>query len=140
MWKFTHFGVLLLLVFFCGACNFPKDPNNSYENAKKSSLRVGIVPKTDSINTSFEKNLITDFAEQEGLKASFFTDNESELVKKLENYQLDIVLGGFEKKSNWKTKVGMTKPYDDKHVLFIPRGENRLLFQLEKFIQKNKKP
>jgi hypothetical protein len=53
---------------------------------------------------------------------------------------MDVVLGGFEKKSNWKTQVGLTKPYDGKHVLFIPRGENRLLYQLEKFIIQNQKP
>jgi hypothetical protein len=132
--------MLLLLVLFFGACNFPKDPNNSYENAKISSLRVGIVSKTDSTTTSFEKKLVANFAEQEKMQTQFTTDNETELVKKLENYQLDIVLGGFEKKSNWKTKVGMTKPYDGKHVLFIPRGENRLLYQLEKFLDKNQKP
>jgi ABC-type phosphate/phosphonate transport system substrate-binding protein len=140
MRKFKHFGMLLLLVFFCGACNIPKDPNNSYENAKKSSLRVGIVSKKDSTTTSFEKNLVANFAEQEKMQTQFTIDNETELVKKLENYQLDIVLGGFEKKSNWKTQVGMTKPYDGKHVLFIPRGENRLLYQLEKFIIQNQKP
>lgn len=135
---FTHFGILMMFVFLCNACSFPKDPNNSFENAKKFSLRIGIIPNTDSITTSFEKNLVEDFAKEEGMQIQFITANETELVKKLENYQLDIVLGGFEKKSNWKTKVGMTKPYDDKHVLFIPRGENRLLFQLEKFITQNK--
>ncbi len=140
MRNFKHFGMLLLLVLFFGACNFPKDPNNSYENAKISSLRVGIVSKTDSTTTSFEKKLVANFAEQEKMQTQFTTDNETELVKKLENYQLDIVLGGFEKKSNWKTKVGMTKPYGDNHVLFIPRGENRLLYQLEKFLDKNQKP
>ncbi len=139
MRKFTHFGILMMLVFLFNACSFPKDPNNSFENAKKSSLRVGIVPNTDSITTSFEKNFVENFAKKEGMQTQFIADNETELVKKLENYQLDIVLGGFEKKSNWKKKVGMTKPYDDKHVLFIPRGENRLLFHLEKFITKNKK-
>lgn len=140
MLKFLRFGILLLCVFFFGACNFPKDPKNSYENAKKSSLRVGVVSKTDSTQTSFEKNLIRNFAEQRNMQTQFITDNETELVKKLEKYQLDVVLGGFKKKSNWKSKVGMTKPYDSKHVFFIPRGENRLLFQLEKFIEKNKKP
>ncbi len=109
MCKFTQLGTLLLLAFFCSSCNFPKDPKNSFENAKKSSLHVGIVPKTDSTITAFEKNFVKNFAKEEGMQIQFITDNETELVKKLENYQLDIVLGGFEKKSNWKTKVGMTK-------------------------------
>ncbi|HBL80311.1 MAG TPA: hypothetical protein DDZ79_10500 [Aequorivita sp.] len=139
MLKFLRFGILLLCVFFFSACNFPKDPKNSYENAKKSFLRVGVVSKTDSIQTSFEKNLIQNFAEQENMQTQFITDNETELVKKLEKYQLDVVLGGFKKKSNWKSKVGMTKPYDSIHVFFIPRGENRLLFHLENFIHKHKK-
>jgi hypothetical protein len=128
-----------MFVFFSSSCNFPKDPNNSFKNAKKSSLRIGVVPKIDSTTISFEKKFIEQFAKKENLQTQFISENETTLVKKLENFELDIVLGGFEKKSNWKSKVGMTKPYDGKHVLFIPRGENRLLFQLEEFIEKNQK-
>ncbi len=140
MLKIERFGMLLLYIFFCSACNFPKDPENSYEKAKKSALRVGIVSKADTARINFEKNLISNFAEQENLQTQFTVDNETELVKNLEKYQLDVVLGGFEKSSNWKTRVGMTKPYDSTHVFFIPRGENRLLYQLENFIHKQQLP
>ena len=58
----------MMFVFLCNACSFPKDPNNSFENAKKSSLLIGIIPNTDSITTSFEKNLVEDFAKEEGMQ------------------------------------------------------------------------
>ncbi len=133
------FGKLLLLLFFCNACTFPKDPNNSYNKAKTTFLRVGIVSQIDSTKIAREKQLLQTFADGEGMQTKFVTNNETALIKKLEKYELDIVMGGFEKKSNWHTKVGMTSPYDSTHVFFIPKGENRLLFQLERFITNNKK-
>ena len=67
------------------------------------------------------------------MKYKLETGNETDLVHKLEVYKLDMVIGGFEKKSVWKKKVAVTKPYDSNHVFFVPKGENRLLYEVEKF-------
>lgn len=115
----------------------PKDPGNSWDNAKKNSLRVGMVLLKDSDNEKLlntEKKIVEGFANTNHLEVSYQEGSESGLTKMLEEHKLDILIGGFEKKSNWKTVVGMTKPYDSTHVIFIPKGENELLYHLEEYI------
>lgn len=136
----SFFGSFLLLIFLISACNFPKDPNNTFQKAQKSTLKIGVVLKSNDSNVQYEQQLVKEFGAQYNLQPSFTVGSETELIKQLENYQLDIVLGGFEKESIWKKKVGMTKPYDSKHVFFIPKGENYLLFKLEEFFYKNQNP
>ncbi len=138
----------LVLLLCLTSCVFPQDPENSYEEASKNSLLVGVVsnpPFTEVEDSSFsgsEVEMLRKFAEKEGLKISFSEGSESELVKKLEVFELHIVAGGFTKKTIWKKKAGMTVPYDKEHVFLIPKGENRLLKHLEDFIfqQKKKQP
>ncbi len=139
MRDFLQYTICCALFLFLTACNFPQDPNGSFKKAKNNSLRIGVVTKADSSSVT-EKNLIDGFAANEGLQTEYYNGTETELVKQLEEFKLDIVMGGFKKKSVWKKKVGMTKPYDSTHVFFIPKGENRLLYNLETFIHKNKKP
>ncbi|MDT0644071.1 transporter substrate-binding domain-containing protein [Zunongwangia sp. F363] len=129
----------LLFVTFAG-CNYPKDPHHSFEKAKENRLRVGaivnppFVTREDGSIGGSEIKIIKDFAKGENLKLKIEEGSESDLVEKLEKYEVDIIAGGFDKKSIWKKKAGLTTPYDKKHVFFIPKGENRLLQQLESFI------
>lgn len=140
MRDFKKYTICCALLLFLSACNIPKDPNDSYKKAKENALKIGVVTEADSTSVLKEKNMIESFADNEGLQTQYYDGTETELVKQLEEFKLDIVMGGFEKKSVWKKKVGMTKPYDSTHVFFIPKGENRLLYQLETFIHKTKKP
>lgn len=68
------------------------------------------------------------------MQAQFVTNSQSNLLKTIEYYQSDVVIGGFEKQPNWECKVVMTKTYDGLH------GVNRLLFQLEIFLTQNHNP
>ncbi|TDN94942.1 amino acid ABC transporter substrate-binding protein (PAAT family) [Salegentibacter sp. 24] len=138
--------VFILSLLFLGACTFPQDPQHSFKEAKKEDLLVGITinpPFTIKEKDSFfgkEVRLIRKFAESENLSIQFMEGSESELVKKLEKFKLHLVIGGFEKKTIWKKKAGLSAPYDQKHVIMVPKGENRLLQKVETFIfhQKNK--
>lgn len=134
-----------LFLFLCLSCNFPQDPKHSFQEAQATKLRVGVVFHPPFVInepeklTGIEIDLIESFAAQEKLQIDYVTGTESELVEKLEKYDLHVVLGGFEKKTVWMKKTGLTVPYDGKHVLLIAKGENKLLFKLEKFIFKNSK-
>tara|TARA_R110002020_G_scaffold86292_14_gene212658 strand:- start:305 stop:760 length:456 start_codon:yes stop_codon:yes gene_type:complete len=134
------FSILLLT-----SCNIPRDPNKSWEQAKNNSLRIGIVNKKpsalkqkDSISLS-EIQFIRDFSKEYNLKTTFTEDNESALVEKLENFELDLVLGDFKKNTIWKAKAGPIKSFDDKHVILVAQGENKLVYKLEEYIHKIKK-
>ena len=130
----------LLLLLISSGCDFPKDAEDSWENATNNYLKVGVsvnppytISEKDSIS-GIEIDLLQNFADKKNLEIRFIEGSESELIKKLENYQLHVLAGGFEKKTLWKDKAGTTVPYDNKHVLLITKGENKLLQQLETHI------
>ena len=135
------FSAIYSCLFF--SCDdFPRDTRGSLQKAQNSGLQVGVtenppfvVFKGDSI-TGTEVEIVKDFAKTENLEVRFIQGSESELVKKLEKAELHIMIGGFDKNTDWKKKVAMTSSYDSKHIFFIPRGENGLMFKLEAFIFK----
>lgn len=136
---------IFVLFFFLLACeDFPHDPGESWKIAKKSKLIVGVTenpPFTIEEENHFsgiEIELIEDFARQENLEVSFLRGSESELIKKLEKYEIHLLLGGFDKKTLWKRKATPSASYDHKHVILVPKGENKLLQELETFILKNR--
>lgn len=144
----TKYKIVLTLIFsllLFSSCNIPRDPNKSWEQAKKDSLRVGIVNKksssavhSDSLNLS-ERQFIKEFSKKNNLKTTFIEGSETDLIKKLEKFELDILLGEFDKKTIWKSRAGPIKSYDSKHVFLVPQGENKLVYKLEKYIYKIKK-
>jgi membrane-bound lytic murein transglycosylase MltF len=133
---------LLPLIFI--SCSFPKDSKDSYAKAKQEGLRVGIVnnpPFTtyhEGIASGSEVEILEEFAEKEGLKVHYVYGSESTLIKQLEDYDLHLIIGGFDKKTEWKKKAGLTTRYNDKNVFLIAKGENELLYRLETVLLKHK--
>ncbi|TVZ28517.1 extracellular solute-binding protein (family 3) [Gillisia sp. Hel_I_86] len=132
---------LFILLIFQFSCNIPKDQENTWENIQKDGLHIGVnsnPPYTfqkDSSYTGSEIELIQAFADKHKLKLTYEPGNETDLIDKLENYKIDILVGGFTKKTVWKEKVGLTAPYDKGgHVILIAKGENKLLYFLESFL------
>ncbi len=133
--------ILSLVLFLCiYGCSFPKDPQNSYIKAQDSFLQIGYTlnpPFTQYINgkpDGIEIDILREFAKSKNLKIKFQKGSESELIDKLKNYDLHIVAGGFDKKTIWKRDAGTSIPYDKEHLFLIPKGENRLLRELETYI------
>ncbi|MGI0108246.1 transporter substrate-binding domain-containing protein [Salinimicrobium sp. WS361] len=135
----------LLLLTMLTACTFPKDSEGSFEEAKDTSLKIGLVENPPYVITQGEEpegsevEMLREFASQEGLQVEFSKGSESDLVHKLEKFDLHIVAGGMDKKTLYKKKAALTTAYDQRHVFLIPKGENRLLEHLEKFIFSKKK-
>ena len=136
--------IILILLSMVTACSIPKDPENSFEEARKDGLLVGAVPNPPYVEisndqfTGTEIEKLREFAKRENLQLKIEKGTESELVEKLEKYELHVVAGGIGKKTIWTKKAGLTAPYDTKHVFLIPKGENRLLKHLEDFIFRKK--
>lgn len=132
-------GMFLLFI----SCTFPKDPHETFLTSKEEGLRIGVVHNppytiiTDSTFSGKEITLLSQFCKKEQLSYHFATGTETALIRQLKAYQLDVVVGGFTKTSLWKEEVGMTKPYDRHHVFFVPKGENRLVYELETFLHQN---
>lgn len=130
---------VLIAVFFLG-CDYPKDPEHSFEEARDKHLKIGVAinpPFTTSTNGTLggtEIDLLEELARQHNLQIQYMVDTESNLIKKLENYEIHLMAGGFDKKTIWKKKAGLSAPYNKKNVFLVARGENKLLQNLESFI------
>ncbi|MEO2063892.1 MAG: hypothetical protein ABGW97_12985 [Christiangramia sp.] len=133
----------VLLAFLVTACNFPKDPENTFENAQEHQLKIGVtenIPFTNKNEEGKEIDFLKEFGRSEKLETEFIFGSESDLIEKLEKREIAILAGGFEKNTIWVKKAGLSRSYDSIHVFLIPKGENKLLQHLELFIHKNKQP
>ena len=139
------------LVLGLAGCSqaIPVDPEGTLESVRNNTLRIGLSPNDSLVEikgSSYqgsEVQLAKDFAQSLGAKAEFIVGGEESLVKKLEEDQVDLVVGGISSKTPWSKKVGMTRPYTqtmdekgkkEKLVLLVPPGENAFLGELEYFL------
>lgn len=136
----SYLFFLVILILAAGCRDFPRDPKHSFEKAKSDELNVGLAENHPFVFQNnghlggTEVELIENFARRHNLKIRYTIDSESHLIEQLEKYKLHIVVGGFKKNTIWSSKAGITVPYDYKHVLLVPKGENRLLTKLEQYI------
>ncbi|WP_439488003.1 transporter substrate-binding domain-containing protein [Algoriphagus sp.] len=138
--KRTYFYFPLSILLTCiVSCTAPKDPRKSFERATHDGLKVGVVNNPPYVSydngeiSGSEIDMLHDFAEMENMELQFLKGSESVLIKKLEDAEIHIIVGGFSKKTSWKEKSGQTKPYDGEHVWLVPMGENRMVYVLESF-------
>jgi len=143
--------VLPILFSLLAACGLPRDPEKTSDRiASTHDLRVGVSdspPWTVSRGgqpSGAEPDLVRGFAEQIGAHVVWRRGSESNLIRALEEHQLDLVIGGFDKKTQWSATAGLSQPFakdaDGKqHVLLAAPGENRLILSLDRFLAEQKR-
>ena len=140
-----------VLLSGCGV-QIPSDPDGTLEQVRSSGeLRVGVSPHPPFATLpadpggdpgGSEVELLEGFAQAQGAQAVYVVDGEEELVRLLEEGELDVMVGGLTSKTPWAKKVATTRPYltteEDgkkvKHVMATVRGENALLSTLERYL------
>lgn len=138
--RLSRYLGLLVVLLGLASCGIPRDLGSAWEDAQSMGLKVGVAsnpPFTDSGDEQFagkEVAMIRRFARQNGLDIDFVGGSESALVRQLEDEKLHVVVGGIEKQTIWESKAGLSRPYDGEHVFLIPKGQNRLLYELEHFM------
>lgn len=141
-------GVVLVLVALSG-CGIPQDPDATLDRAlQRGDLRVGVVASPPlavvdgSSVTGPEADLIAGFAESRGLRVRWLPGGQEELVKDLEHGNVDVLIGGFTKKTPWEKYAGVTRAYAEdedaygetvERVVAVPLGENALVAALERY-------
>jgi ABC-type amino acid transport substrate-binding protein len=139
----------LLLAACLTFCNWPKDPEHTTERVRdRGYIHAGITHNppfaivTERDTAGLEVELLEQFADSLGVGIHWQERAEHELLNDLEQFRLDVVLGGLEKKAPSVKKVGLTTPYlrvrepkKKKYVLAVPPGENRWLVTLEEYIR-----
>ncbi|PRB72664.1 transporter substrate-binding domain-containing protein [Arthrobacter sp. MYb213] len=142
-------GLSLIVVLAGCSQAIPVDPEGTLNSVRNGTLRIGLSPNDSLVEikgSSYqgsEVELVKDFAQSLGAKPEFIVGGEESLVKKLEEDQVDLVVGGISSKTPWSKMVGMTRPYTqvidekgkkEKLVLLVPPGENAFLGELEYFL------
>lgn len=123
---------ILILCLTISACNgnYPRDPENSLEKAKRKSLRVGIAESKELSNynngnpSGIEVELIKGYAQSINAEIEWIAASQQEIGYLLKEFQLDIGIGGFTKTTPWKKHVGLTRPYSTEKIkVAVPKGE-----------------
>lgn len=134
----------ILLLLLTG-CDLPRDPEQTFERVGGGTLRVGITadpPWTtfeDAQPGGIEATLVEQFAESLHAHVQWTNGSEAELMERLHEGHLDVVIGGLDDASPWTTHSGFTRPYitfaEKRHVMAVRQGENRFLLELDTFLQ-----
>lgn len=115
--KFAYLAFLILI-----GCNYPKDPGNTLEKIKNSTIRVGIANYKGRCNYNNgnpkgpEVELIKGYAKSIGANIEWVKASQSEIVDFLKELQVDVGIGGFTKRSPWKKKVGFSTSYTTEKI------------------------
>jgi polar amino acid transport system substrate-binding protein len=132
------------------ACGLPRDPDGALERARREGLRVGAAHNPPWVEVGngeaggVEGTLVREIARTAGARIQWQPGAESELLMKLKDREIDIVIGGLTDDLPWKTELGFTRVYYEdtvakkKHVLAVAPGENALLMHVERSLLRQK--
>lgn len=141
--------VLVIAVVIAGCRNIPSDPGKTFQKISETGIIIGysVNPPwtTDDSNSAggTEGYIIKEFAKENNINIEWQNGSEQELLRRLEEKEIHIVISGIRKDTPWKKKkIGLTTPYykdgKDKRVIAVKQGENRLIMNLEKFYYSHK--
>lgn len=125
-----HFLTVSLAAIAVGCDNFPKDPRGSFEKAKASDLRVGVindVPWAHSDGQSaagWDAGIVKGFAEKHYMLVKWVPGAEHDLIPALEEGELHMLIGGITKDSPLKDLVGLSNPYCKEEIVIRGLGGN----------------
>lgn len=142
--------VVLVLVVLAGCSGYPADPYGTLERATGGVLQVGVVHNEPYVSvvggapSGQEVELVRRYADGIDARIEWTAGSEGSLVDRLEHGQVDMIIGGLTDDTQWKKKVGLTRPYRQttdefgtkrRHVMAVRQGENALLLDLDRFLQ-----
>jgi polar amino acid transport system substrate-binding protein len=146
-----------LVLSFTAACGFPRDPEGTLERVTGGVLRVGVsenppwtrwpegapAPGEGGEPSGTEVDLVRAFAASLEAEVAWAGGSEADLMARLEEGGLDLVVAGLQETTPWSSHAALTYPYatsvDENgeqvsHVMAAPMGENDLLTTLESFL------
>jgi polar amino acid transport system substrate-binding protein len=102
-----------------GCDRLPRDPEHTLERAQDGVIRVGVAPNPPWTRagsgsgqpSGVEANLVEDLARSLKARVEWVLGGESDLLRALESFQLDLVIGGLTEDTEWSKRVGFTRPY-----------------------------
>jgi ABC-type amino acid transport substrate-binding protein len=141
-------AAVVVLLTGCGV-QIPADPDGTLRAVTNATIHAGGSPHADFLHvdngevTGSEAEAVEAFAESIGADVEWTIGSEEELVRRLENGSLDVVVAGLTDQTPWADQAGMTRPYAEVRledgemhalVMLVPVGENQFLTELETFL------
>lgn len=141
-------GIALLVLALAGCgLSVPSDPDGTLETVSGGVLEVGVTPNPpfteiddDGEPSGTEIGLVESFAASIDAELSWTAGSEEDLVRQLEERELDLVIGGITEQTPWASRAAPTRPYAQALqpdgsttgvVMLTPMGENAFLAALE---------
>src|SRR4051812_7164279 len=114
---FAGAASLIGIVALAGCDNFPRDPEKTLDRVQAGHLRVGLVEnapwviRRDGQPTGAEVELVKRLAAEVGTTPEWHWGGEQEQMEALEHFELDLLVGGITRDTEWRKKVGLTSAY-----------------------------
>lgn len=111
-----RFVLAFVVLALCG-CQYPRDPEGTLDRVSGGVLRVGLVESEPFVTLSggepagVEVELLSGFARSIGARVEWVEGSETDLIEALHGRRLDVVAGGFTRRSVWQREVALTRPY-----------------------------
>ena len=141
----------LALAGLVGACNLPRDPDDTLKRVENGELRVGVAihpPWTTDSAGAFggvEPAMVRALAGQLRARVRWTPGGESVLMPELHERKLDLVIAGLDAATPWAAQVGITRPYHwvtepEKRELVwaVAPGENAWQMRVERFLREQR--
>jgi polar amino acid transport system substrate-binding protein len=121
-----YYFLIVLFAISCGnSCsNLPRDQQGTLERVKNNKIiRVGLVEnppwviRTGGEPAGAEVELVRRFAREIGVQPEWFWGGEQRQLEALENFELDLVVGGFNDSTPWTKRVGFTSQYFKNRIM-----------------------
>jgi polar amino acid transport system substrate-binding protein len=110
--------VVCLLAIPIAGCEFPADPEGTLDRVRGGVMRVGVTPAEPWVKlpasgppAGVEVELVKAFADELGATVEWVEGSESDLVEALHGRQLDVVIAGLTRQSEWARSAALTRPY-----------------------------
>ena len=123
-------AISTLAALLCGGCDFPADPDGTLERVRGGVLRVGVTPAEPFVRlddggdpTGVEVELVQGFAETLDARVEWVPGSESDLMEALAGGQLDVVIAGLTRRSEWQRTAALTRPYLTTQVVIAAPDE-----------------
>lgn len=122
---------LVSLTFACS--EFPTDPKHTSERvAQTGVLRVGVTEHAPWVEKSasarpagVEVQIVEKLAAEQRARVQWLWGQQEALFAALENFELDLVIGGIDEKTPWSDRIGLTAPwYEQRWGVAVPPGSS----------------
>src|SRR5688500_3283109 len=106
----------IVAALLCG-CQFPRDTEGTLDRVRGGVMRVGVTHVEPWVKleggepAGVEVELLQRFARTLDARVEWVEGSESELMEALHGRQLDVVIAGLTRRSEWQRVAALTRPF-----------------------------